>query len=32
MQKISSSLREEVIRRLVDEFHPEAIYLFGSHA
>lgn len=32
MQKISSSLREEVVRRLVDEFHPEAIYLFGSHA
>lgn len=32
MLKIPSSLREEVVRRLVDEFHPEAIYLFGSHA
>ena len=32
MQKISSNLHEEVVRRLVDEFHPEAIYLFGSHA
>ena len=25
-------MRQEVVRRLVDEFHPEAIYLFGSHA
>lgn len=32
MRTIPSKLREEVIRRLVDEFHPEAIYLFGSHA
>jgi len=32
MQKIKATLREEVVRRLVDEFHPEAIYLFGSHA
>ena len=32
MQKIPSNLRKEVVRRLVDEFHPEAIYLFGSHA
>lgn len=32
MQNIPSSLREEVVRRLVDEFHPEEIYLFGSHA
>jgi len=32
MQKISSVLRQEVVRRLVNEFHPEAIYLFGSHA
>lgn len=32
MQKISPTLRKEVVRRLVDEFHPEAIYLFGSHA
>lgn len=29
---ISSTLRKEVIRRLVNEFNPEAIYLFGSHA
>lgn len=32
MQVISPALRKEVVRRLVDEFHPEAIYLFGSHA
>jgi len=32
MQKIPSSLRKEVVRRLVDEFQPEEIYLFGSHA
>lgn len=32
MRTIPSSLRREVVRRLVDEFHPEAIYLFGSHA
>ena len=32
MRTIPSNLRKEVIRRLVDEFHPEAIYLFGSHA
>jgi uncharacterized protein len=32
MQKIPPKLREEVVRRLVDEFQPEAIYLFGSHA
>jgi len=29
---VSAALRDEVIRRLVDEFHPETIYLFGSHA
>ena len=29
---ISPALRKEVVRRLVDEFHPESIYLFGSHA
>jgi len=29
---ISPALRNEVVRRLVDEFHPESIYLFGSHA
>jgi predicted nucleotidyltransferase len=32
MKTISPTLRREVIGRLVDEFHPEAIYLFGSHA
>ena len=32
MQNIPSSLREEVVRRLVNEFQPEEIYLFGSHA
>ncbi len=32
MRKISTTLRKEVVRRLVDEFRPEAIYLFGSHA
>ena len=32
MKVIPSDVRKEVVRRLVDEFHPEAIYLFGSHA
>jgi predicted nucleotidyltransferase len=32
MRSVSPTLQKEVIRRLVDEFHPEAIYLFGSHA
>ncbi len=32
MSAISPFLRKEVIRRLVDEFHPEMIYLFGSYA
>lgn len=32
MKTLSASLRQEMIRRLVDEFHPETIYLFGSHA
>ena len=32
MQVIPTTLRKEVVRRLVDEFHPEVIYLFGSHA
>lgn len=32
MSTISLVLRKEVIRRLVDEFNPEMIYLFGSHA
>jgi len=32
MKKIPADLREELIHRLVSEFHPETIYLFGSHA
>jgi len=32
MKTIPPVIRKEVIRRLVDEFHPETIYLFGSHA
>ncbi len=32
MQIIPAELRKEVIRRLVGEFRPETIYLFGSHA
>ncbi len=32
MKKIPAALRKEVIKRLVDEFSPETIYLFGSHA
>ncbi len=32
MSTISPFLRKEVIRRLVDEFNPEMIYLFGSYA
>lgn len=32
MKTIPVDLRKDVIRRLVDEFDPEAIYLFGSHA
>jgi predicted nucleotidyltransferase len=31
-ETISPAVRKEVIRRLVDEFQPETIYLFGSHA
>ena len=32
MNTISPVIRKEVIRRLVDEFQPETIYLFGSYA
>ena len=32
MKRIPVTLRKEVINRLVNEFHPETIYLFGSHA
>ena len=32
MQEISTTLLQEITRRLVDEFQPEEIILFGSHA
>ena len=32
MKTIPAALRKEVVRRLVEEFHPETIYLFGSYA
>lgn len=32
MITIPSTLRKEVVGRLVAEFNPETIYLFGSHA
>lgn len=32
MKAIPESLLEEITRRLVDEFQPEEIILFGSHA
>lgn len=32
MKRISIRIRKEVTQRLVDEFHPEMIYLFGSYA
>jgi predicted nucleotidyltransferase len=32
MKTISPVIRKELIRRLVDEFQPEMIYLFGSFA
>jgi predicted nucleotidyltransferase len=32
VQRISPSLLQEITRRLVDEFQPEEIILFGSHA
>lgn len=32
MDEIDTSLRQEIVRRLVAEFEPEAVYLFGSHA
>lgn len=32
MKTISPVTRKEVIRRLVEEFQPETIYLFGSYA
>ena len=32
MKEIPVGLLEEVTARLVEEFDPEAVYLFGSHA
>ncbi len=32
MKALDTDLPEEMTRRLVDEFHPEQIILFGSHA
>jgi len=32
MKTLDTDLLEEMTRRLVDEFHPEQIILFGSHA
>ncbi len=32
MKTLDTDLLAEVTRRLVDEFHPEQIILFGSHA
>ena len=32
MQTISAGVLEEAVERLVREFQPEEIYLFGSHA
>jgi hypothetical protein len=28
---LSPELLQEIVQRLVDEFHPERIILFGSH-
>ena len=32
MITVTPELLDEVVRRLVDTFHPGRIYLFGSHA
>lgn len=32
MKKVSSEVLDLITRRLVEEFAPEQIYLFGSHA
>lgn len=32
MKTIPTPLRKEIVSRLVEEFNPEMIYLFGSHA
>ncbi len=32
MRKVDKNLLDEITRRLVDAFHPEQIFLFGSYA
>jgi predicted nucleotidyltransferase len=32
VNRLSPELLEEIVHRLVEEFHPERIILFGSHA
>jgi predicted nucleotidyltransferase len=32
MKEISRDLLDEIQRRVVEEFHPARLYLFGSHA
>jgi uncharacterized protein len=32
MNNIPSKIQDELVKRLVEEFQPEAIYLFGSRA
>ena len=32
MKRMNAATRKEVLRRLVAEFQPEAVYLFGSYA
>jgi predicted nucleotidyltransferase len=32
MKQVDDAILNETVRRLVGEFHPEAIILFGSHA
>jgi predicted nucleotidyltransferase len=32
MESVSQELLQDAVERLVQEFRPEAIYLFGSHA
>ena len=32
MKHVDEAVLNEIVRRLVEEFHPEAVILFGSHA
>jgi len=32
METVSEEMLQEITRRLVEEFHPEKVILFGSHA